>query len=436
MAPVIAPAWWPHPPLGDAIASGNLWPAATGREVLRRLASVEPRPRPDLVAQHGDPDDGGKDTTVVYDAGGWCLKTSRGRRFDDLDAARVALVKLARTKIALGSLTLPNTVLVTSGDPARGCWVWTFAPWRTTLRAAIRDAVAANDDHRLGDALVQFATAVTEGLVRALRAGQGLDLRPSNFAVDGDALVYLDDELIAAPPVPGTAHAILQRAEELAGHAAALERYAASLIEQLRTRLTGDELARLRLIDDLRATPARVAATRTLRIRLLAAFDPAFVPPLTALAAAAAQASAPTRATGAPAAPRPAWASPSLAPPPLALEAWPLPPTAAAHLPSGFIWPVVAGRELVRQLFHRTPTPRDGRPFSYELGDYVLSTSADRRFVEVDDARAELLRLARAQVAGGAPQPGVVLVLAPDDARGGHWIWTIAPIAGDAPAPP
>jgi hypothetical protein len=117
-------------------------------------------------------------------------------------------------------------------------------------------------------------------------------------------------------------------------------------------------------------------------------------------------------------------------------ESWPLPPTAAEHLPSGFIWPVVAGRELVRQILSRTATRRDGRPFTYDLGDYTLSTSSERRFSEVDDARAELLRLARAQVARGATQPRVVLVLAPDDHRGGHWIWTIAPIAGEACASP
>jgi hypothetical protein len=117
-------------------------------------------------------------------------------------------------------------------------------------------------------------------------------------------------------------------------------------------------------------------------------------------------------------------------------EAWPAPPTAAEQLPSGFIWPVVAGRELVRQILGRTPTRRDGLPFTYDLGDYTLSTSSERRFSEVDDARAELLRLARAQVARGAAQPRVVLVLAPDDTRGGHWIWTISPSAADACASP
>jgi hypothetical protein len=117
-------------------------------------------------------------------------------------------------------------------------------------------------------------------------------------------------------------------------------------------------------------------------------------------------------------------------------EPWPMPPMSAESLPSGFIWPVVAGREIIRQLASQTPTRRAGHPFSYELGGYTLSTSADRRFLEVDDGRAELLRLARAQVARGAPSVVTVLVLAPDDAQGGHWIWTIALTASDVCASP
>lgn len=489
------PAWWPQPPLGGAsIAPGNLWPAASGREVLRRLAGARPRPRLDLVAQLGDRDGSGRAGTVIYDAEGWCLKTSTSRRFDDVDAARVALVKLARTKIALGALTLAHTVLVTAGDPDGGHWVWTFAPWRTTLRAAMSDAVATGSEPRLGEALRRFADAATESLVRALRSGQGLDIHPSNFALDGDTLVYLDDDVTSAPPVPGAAHAILQRAEEFADHPVALERYAAGLIEQLSARLTGDDIARLQLVDALRTTGPRAASARTLRSRLLGVLDPSVVlaepdlPPFampviagltSSVIDAAWEATAPLAAavgTGPiarvsmleiePA----AHAAPGSAPAvevavveaaeleraeleraeleraelePVAAatldapggESWPLPPTAAAQLPSGFIWPVVAGRELVRQIFLRTPTRRDGLPFTYELGDYTLSTSSQHRFAEVDDARAELLRLARAHVARGALKPGVVLVLAPDDARGGHWIWTIAPIAGESSAP-
>lgn len=465
--PVAPPAWWPVPPLGDAsITPGNLWPAATGRDALRGLTGMELRPRFDLVAQLGDRDGSGKASTVLYDADGWFIKTSTDRRFDDLDASRVALVKLARTKIALGTLTLPNTVLVTCGDPDQGYWVWTFAPWRQTLRGAMTEAIAAGDRAGIGDALVQFAGAVGEALVRALRTGQGLDLHPSNFALDGDTLVYLDDEVSEAPPVRGAAHAILQRAEELAGSPDEIDRYAATLIEELSARLTADDIARLGLVEDLQTTVPRAGLARALQARLLAAFDPA---PERSRAAREVEAAP---APSAPTVELPAvWAPPpraeleavALAAPPIdesiepepefepepepepapvrmpvaaPSDAWPAPPTAAEHLPSGFIWPVVAGRELVRQILGRTPTRRDGRPFTYDLGDYTLSTSSERRFIEVDDARAELLRLARAQVARGAAQPRVVLVLAPDDTRGGHWIWTIAPSAVDAMAAP
>lgn len=448
-----APSWWPPAPLGDAtLAPGTLWPAATGRDVLRRLAATAPRPRLDLVMQHGERDGSGKPSAVIYDADGWCLKTSATRRFDDLDAARVALVKLARTKVALGALTLSGTVLVICADAAGSHWLWTLAPWRTTLRSALSDAVVARDPARIGAALVQFAGAVTEALVRARRTGQGLDLHPSNFASDGDALVYLDDEVGDAPPLLGAAHAILQRAQELAAYPAEVERYGASLIEQILGRLSRDDLARLSFLEDLRTTTPRTAPARALRARLLAALDargatadvvlepapePSPVP-------AAERLAEPEPAPLVPVAEhllepvpagRPVLAGlePVVVPP---RDAWPLPPSAAEHLPSGFIWPVVAGRELVRQVLGRTPTRRDGLPFTYDLGDYTLSTSSERRFDEVDDGRAELLRLARAQVARGAVPPGLVLVLAPDEARGGHWIWTIAPAAAGVSAQP
>ena len=437
-----APPWWPTPPLGDArLAPGTLWPAATGREVLRRLAASAPRPRLDLVMQHGDRDGSGKPSAVIYDADGWCLKTSATRRFDDLDAARVALVKLARTKVALGALTLPSTVLVIWADAAGSHWLWTLAPWRTTLRTVLSDAVVARDPARIGAALVQFAGAVTEALVRARRTAQGLDLHPSNFAIDGDALVYLDDEVGDAPPLLGAAHAILQRAQELAAYPAEVERYGASLIEQILARLSRDDLARLSFLEDLRTTTPRTAPARALRARLLAALDSrgatgeASVEPAPEPSPVPAAVPVPERVVESAPADRPVVVAPEpvIVPP---REAWPLPPSAAEHLPSGFIWPVVAGRELVRQVLGRTPTRRDGLPFTYDLGDYTLSTSSERRFDEVDDGRAELLRLARAQVARGAVAPGLVLVLAPDEARGGHWIWTIAPAAAGASAQP
>jgi signal recognition particle receptor subunit beta len=454
------PAWWPLPPLRDAlVAPGSLWPAATGREALRRLAGIEPSPRLDLVAQRGDRDGSGKASTVIYDGDGWCLKTSRQRRFDDLDAARVALVKLARIKISLGTLTLGSTVLVIGGD-ARGFWVWTFAPWRPTLRAAMTQAVAAADAAALAETLGRFAGAVTESLVRAVRTGQGLDLHPSNFAIDEDRLVYLDDDVTSAPPVPGTAHAILQRAEELAAYPAAIEHYAGALIEDMSTRLGADELARLGVLEDLVRSAPRSLVARALRDRLLVAFGatlpadlPVNEPARTRVATGSWSAPGTSQALVAEppsalvAEPSTLVAEPSTrvvepstrvaeAPPVRAAEPWPVPPTSAESLPSGFIWPVVAGRELIRQLASRTPTPRAGLPFTYDLGDYTLSTSSQRRFSEVDDGRAELLRLARALVARGPLTDVAVLMLAPDSARGGHWIWTIAPAASDTLASP
>jgi signal recognition particle receptor subunit beta len=108
-------------------------------------------------------------------------------------------------------------------------------------------------------------------------------------------------------------------------------------------------------------------------------------------------------------------------------EDWPAPPLAAETLPSGFIWPVVTGRELIRRLAARTPARSDSAPFTYELGDYRLSTTKAHQFTKVDEGRAELLRMARDHVTQGTDDANTVLVLAPDPSGNGHWIWTLAP---------
>jgi hypothetical protein len=87
---------------------------------------------------------------------------------------------------------------------------------------------------------------------------------------------------------------------------------------------------------------------------------------------------------------------------------------------------VIEGRELVRRLATRAPVPRSGERIVYDLGDYTISTSPELRFSDVDDGRAELLRLARERVAHGV-KPSDVLVLAPTADGDAHWIWTFAP---------
>lgn len=490
-----APPWWPIPPTVSAnIAPGNLWPAATGREVLRALEGASPTPRLDLVGRSGVDDGSGKPTTIVYDAAGWCLKTSTVRRFSDLDRARAALVALARTKVSLGPLSLRQTLLVIGTVAPDEHWLWTYAPWRKTLRSTMTEAFNAGDAEALATALVQFAHAVAESVSCAAKLGQGLDIHPSNFAVDEERVVYLDDEVSSAPPLLGAAHSILQRAEEYASFPESIAAYGDALVERLRERLSSQDIARLGLVDGLRAASPRSLAALALRKRLVAALDSSSVAQVDASADAAV--SAPggsldpvaTAAGGAshmggavkhvPLAAQPAGEAasegdePTLASsltealeravtatsrshpgtdadpaPPRAAgegsseperpvdeaEKWPEPPMAAEHLPSGFIWPVVAGRELVRRLATRKPVRRANGPLAtYDLGDYVISTTVERRFAEVDDGRAELLRLARAQIARGATANGAVLVLAPDAAGEAHWIWTFTPI-GDEP---
>ncbi len=111
-------------------------------------------------------------------------------------------------------------------------------------------------------------------------------------------------------------------------------------------------------------------------------------------------------------------------------------------VPTGFIWPGTTGRVLLQDLTGKSFTPRhdlvgqhggvDGSGASdmliYEAGPWFLKTSLRRRFADVDTARTALLQTARKKVSlGEMLLPHTVLSLRPD-ARGGIWLWTVAPL--------
>lgn len=262
------------PPWPDANASsGCIWPATTGREILRAVGSVgPPKKRRDLVARQGMDDGSGGSDLELFQAGAWCLKTSRRRRFDDPDRARAELLRLARAKVQLGPLLPPDTVLSLASAPRQGTWLWTVTPWMQTSRAALSRAAEASED-ALGEELVAFAEAALAALELTVRRGAVLDVHPSNFARHRGALVYIDDDIEPGRRAPGMGHALLQRAQEYADHPRAVERYLAHLEVELPRRFARVELEDVGLVESLVPHTPRSGRAREAKTRLLGAIQ-------------------------------------------------------------------------------------------------------------------------------------------------------------------
>ncbi|HEX7600419.1 MAG TPA: hypothetical protein VF316_02395 [Polyangiaceae bacterium] len=227
--------------------TGFVWPAARGRETLRAARGGPIEVRGDLVGQHGTADGSGRSDTLVCRTGAWCIKTSSRRRYADADAGSAALVRSAREKTLLGELFVPETALVLQPDGAGAFWLWTVAPWLTTLRSRMTVATQANDEAALGLALMDFARAAVDAMVLASVRQVVLDLHPSNYAERAGRLHYVDDDVAFGATFPMLGHALLRRVEEYEVWPAATERYLQGLEAQMSARLDGPAIARLGL---------------------------------------------------------------------------------------------------------------------------------------------------------------------------------------------
>lgn len=263
----------PALPTPDA-PSGFIWPAATGRDILRRVVSAGPPvERLDLVGQVGLASGSGASDLYIYEAGMWCLKTSRRRRFDEVESARTALLQLARKKVLLGELMPRHTVLTLQSDPEGKLWLWTICPWMGTLRSAMEHAAEHHDTKQLGEALAVFARMAVESMLQTARRGLVLDVHPSNFATVGERPVYLDDDISDGEHIPTVGHALLQRVLEYERSAAAVEHYLDVLEHQMLAELSADDVARLNLRNNIELVPVRSGAQDAARRRLLACVD-------------------------------------------------------------------------------------------------------------------------------------------------------------------
>ena len=100
-------------PLPNAdVPAGFVWPAHTGRAILRALA-------PEGAVRTGENE---------WTIGDHVLSTSEQLRFDEPDTARQALVRAARERTQLEGLLVADTVLVVQAATDGASWLWTVRP--------------------------------------------------------------------------------------------------------------------------------------------------------------------------------------------------------------------------------------------------------------------------------------------------------------------
>lgn len=261
---------------GPDLPAGFIWPAATGRSILRKVPRDEAVSRDDLVGRQNLADGSGTSDVLLLQAGDWCLKTSLRRRFTDLDAGRTALLELVRRKSLLGNLLPRETVLAlasdeearTSGGAEPEAWLWTVCPWLPSLRRQMAGAVERGDEAGLASALAAYAAAAIEGMALAARRQAQLDIHPSNFALTADGIWYVDDDIGTGSVLPAIGHALLQRVEEYGRWERAVDVYLSALEEALPAHLSAEDAQAIGLAEAVDQTVVRSSGAEAARQRL------------------------------------------------------------------------------------------------------------------------------------------------------------------------
>lgn len=215
------------PPLPSPdVPTGFIWPAHTGRAVVRSLALG-------VVAPHEIDDEG----TVHHVTRRHVVKTSVRARYASREPARQALVRAARQCAQLDRLLVPETVLVAQPADDGTCWIWTVRPDLPSLAEALQAAPAT--------LLVSaYADALAESTRVSLRHGLVLDFAPTSFGVDQSALRYLGDLALEPPSADRLAGSMRRAFEGVERCGADVGMFAEALERALEKRLTADERAR------------------------------------------------------------------------------------------------------------------------------------------------------------------------------------------------
>ncbi len=219
-----------QPPLPSPdVPTGFIWPAHTGRGVVRSLG-LSPA---SAVEEHGD--------AFLHVSHGHVMRTSTRAHFADAEAARQALVRNARECTQLERLLVPETVLVAQSADDGACWIWTVRPDVATVESSLRRAGQASE------LLSSYGSAVVDALRSALRHNFSVDLSPRSFGVHHGLLRYLG-EVVAHPQTAATLSASMFAAVRDIEHAGAdVHAFLDSFERALQRSLTPEERARATL---------------------------------------------------------------------------------------------------------------------------------------------------------------------------------------------
>ncbi|MBX3198425.1 MAG: GTPase domain-containing protein [Labilithrix sp.] len=203
------------------VPTGFVWPAHTGRALLRALALEGELP----VAPDG----------AVHVAGDHVVTTSPPLRFTDQDHARHALVRAARERTQLESLHLTDTVLVVQPAADGSCWLWTVRP-----RIELASAWLASDPRaRIAPVAAALADAAALTFQHRIAFTPGL----GGFGAQGDAVRYFG-ALASTNDPAGAARALLFDAlEQVVGGELDAALFVEPVVARLELRLDREHLA-------------------------------------------------------------------------------------------------------------------------------------------------------------------------------------------------
>jgi hypothetical protein len=255
---------------GSNSAKEIVTPTAMAKILADEISVKKPRLRRDWLSGLAQGENA-KSTSLVYQAGSWCLRTSLNRRFDSLAEADAALRSHLEVLGLLGDLQPPNNFFVLAPDETAHYWFWTVSPWLLTLEAELKQSVAQEDEVALAATLCKYAEAALRSLQLALQRNVLLNIAPSSFATTytGGPLVYLDDEMGWGTCVAGVGQEILARVEEHANWKQAIEIYLDVLGVGICKRFKRDDIHHLDLLRALRDVPVTSEAMYVAQARLL-----------------------------------------------------------------------------------------------------------------------------------------------------------------------
>jgi signal recognition particle receptor subunit beta len=165
------------------VPTGFVWPAHTGRSVLRAL---------ELPARSTSTFDASG--TLAHVVAGHTLTTSIRACFPDAEGARQSLVRIARLHTQIGELLAPETVLVAQQTDEGTCWIWTVRPNMPAITS-----------------IASYVTALVEAIGVSIQHGITLSLAPDAFGLQSGKVRYIG-ELAFEPPTPEAIEAALARA--------------------------------------------------------------------------------------------------------------------------------------------------------------------------------------------------------------------------------